>query len=427
MKPHAIGLLLTVVWLSPAAAQEAAGAPKERAQMYEDIEVMRRLLNGKLEGFAGAGRQNSWIAWTQACTNCHGGHAGVRWNASTLLTPNQYFSTYRPTVGVDPNNTWWLDATGLVLQNPHWMNRWHVAAAPALDTEGTYLKGQGVVFTLTLPPPARDPRPDAPKSPPPPPSDWERIRREVRQEKPAADAPDKKPKEPTLAEVILKALAENGKHFTQLGENESLTVVITFRHGSAHGQGVAFADIDRDGWLDLYLTNYDTIYDAGLRQFKPLQGPADPGGGQPAPVKQEDTLRKKVLDLILLGELHLKQGKTEEAINAFRQAHELKPTGDQAREVLRKLAAALLVAGKDAEAEQVMKQFAALAKQPDKPKELPKADVPKPAPLPSKLIVSVPKKLLDQVGSPGAAGSISFEEFQKAATVEYLTFPEKQK
>src|SRR5262249_17404522 len=118
-----------------------------------------------------------------------------------------------------------------------------------LDTEGTYLKGQGVVFTLTLPPPARDPRPEAPKPAARPPSEAERIRREVRQDKePEAQADAKK--EPALAAVVLRALADNGKHFTQLGENESVTVVITFRP-EAVGPGVALLDYDVGGALHL--------------------------------------------------------------------------------------------------------------------------------------------------------------------------------
>src|SRR5262249_40405898 len=41
-----------------------------------------------------------------------------------------------------------------------------------------------------------------------------------------------------------------------------------------------------------------------------------------------------------------------------------------------------------------------------------------PAALPAKLIISAPKKLLDQVG----AGKWSFENFREAATVEHLDF-----
>src|SRR5205823_6170293 len=101
--------------------------------------------------------------------------------------------------------------------------------AGALATEGTYLKGQGIVFTLTLPPPQRDPRPEVPKPTPKPPNDWERMRKELRQEKPQNEETAQPQKELRLSDIILKMLAENGRHFTQLGENESLTVAITFR------------------------------------------------------------------------------------------------------------------------------------------------------------------------------------------------------
>src|SRR5262249_46785643 len=44
---------------------------------------------------------------------------------------------------------------------------------------------------------------------------------------------------------------------------------------------------------------------------------------------------------------------------------------------------------------------------------------PAPAALPSKLIISVPKKSLDFAG----ANKITYEELRKEASVEYLTFP----
>jgi len=45
------------------------------------------------------------------------------------------------------------------------------------------------------------------------------------------------------------------------------------------------------------------------------------------------------------------------------------------------------------------------------------------ATLPTKLIISAPKKLLDQVGT----GKISLDEFKKTATVQYLTFGPAEK
>jgi hypothetical protein len=406
MNARRIGLTLLLAALAAPAAT-ADPPPRERAQMYEDIEIMRRLLGGKLHGFAGSA-PTRWLVQANTCTACHGTGQGQPlatsflttgtarlWHNSVLQDPT---SLLRSNLSAPHQPPPLYDLGVGYLPHAGFLNA--LSAMP--DVEGTYLKGYGVLFTLTLPPPARDPRPEPPRPAPPPPSDWERIRREVRREKEPEPKADAK-KGTTLAEVVLRALADNGKHFTQLGENESLTVVITFRADAA-GRAVAAADFGPHGVLDLYVTN----------PFEPQPAQA----ARPVAGRPEDTSPHKIKDLILLGELHAKQGKIEEAIQSLRQALQLKPQGDQARQVLHKLAATLLLAGKDAEAEQVMKQFSALTAQPpDKPQAPAKADPP-PMP-PGKLILSAPKKLLDQV----AAGKISFEEFQRAATVDYLTFP----
>jgi hypothetical protein len=418
MTKRLIGLTLFLAVLAPAAVPAGpppADATEGRVAMYENVEIMRRLLSSKLHVFAG----NSATRWlTRGNTSCmvchdtaheqlHGKYLGLTANAGQRLVfhnkarflaanshagePVLYFNQGRDR----------LEGHTRMLLN---------VMPSMLDIEGTYLKSQGVVFSLTLPPPARDPRPEAPKPAPQPPSDWERIRREVRQEKEPEQKADTK-KEPTLAEVVLRALADNGKHFTQLGANESLTVVITFRADSV-AQGVALIDYGMDGWPDLYVAPF---IDSGTVQAPP-EGQQSAEAAKPQASPADDAAVQKIKDLILLGELHAKQGKIEEAIQALQQAVKLKPEGDQAREALRKLAATLLVAGKDAEAEQVMKQFSVLtAKQPEK--AAPKAD-PQKTSLPAKLIITASKKLLDQV----AAGTITFEEFQKAATVDYLTF-----
>ena len=86
---------------------------------------------------------------------------------------------------------------------------------------------------------------------------------------------------------------------------------------------------------------------------------------------------------------------------------------------------ALVAAQKYEEAAQILQKLAdeRKKKQTDPP---PKAEASGPAqsaPLPSKLIISAPKKLLDDV----ASGKMSFEEFKKAVSVEYLTFPPQKK
>ena len=63
------------------------------------------------------------------------------------------------------------------------------------------------------------------------------------------------------------------------------------------------------------------------------------------------------------------------------------------------------------QARELLAKAGADKKQTPKPK---KAE----SPLPSRLIITVPKELLDRAGT----GRISLEEFKKAATVEYLPF-----
>jgi tetratricopeptide (TPR) repeat protein len=253
------------------------------------------------------------------------------------------------------------------------------------------------------------------------PSEWERIRKEIRLEKPQAEEAAKPPREPSLSDVILKMLADNGRHFTQLGENETLTVAVTFRapeNGSVVAPGAAMLDFDNDGRMDLFIVN--TVDQGTLRSPHLVQD--DKPRNKPT---TEDSTQKKVRDLVLLGELHLKQSKPDDAIKTLRQALELKPEGEQASTISRLLAQALVNTQKYDEAVQLLQKLAdeRKNKQTNAPPKTEASGAPQAAPLPSKLIISASKKLLDQV----AAGQMSFEEFKKAASVEYLTFPTEKK
>src|SRR5262249_14250921 len=109
-----------------------------------------------------------------------------------------------------------------------------------------YLKGQGAVYTLTLPNPPRQRALATRKTSAKPLTDWERARRAIRgdQLQPKESTPVKESVESGffaelenrgylgLTEAILKILAENGHNFSQLKDDEKVTVAVTFREPS---------------------------------------------------------------------------------------------------------------------------------------------------------------------------------------------------
>src|SRR5262249_13578352 len=131
----------------------------------------------------------------------------------------------------DPIHHWdtWNN-TGINQPQLIWPNT-GVALVSALRypaAEGVYLKGHGVVFTLTLPP-QKDLKPTDSAPAEKTLTEWERVRKELRGEKVEGAGGDKKPKEPTIADIVIKLLADNGTHFSQLAPDETVTVVVTFR------------------------------------------------------------------------------------------------------------------------------------------------------------------------------------------------------
>jgi hypothetical protein len=409
--------------------------------MYEDIEVLRRLLNSKLQAEYPPARQFLEAMRREDCASCHSsvhqwpdsyrrrliGHPGStlqlnNGTVNTFVTPSQLlndgtvntfvtppqsnqlvpsddFFRLSPWVDIGQNRNVWLfsdaDTVFKYSTSPHWLvlDRSLSLAERLLDIEGVYLKGQGVVYTLTLPPPPQ-PKADAPKAAPRPVSDWDRVRRELRNEKSEPEQKEHPRKEPTLADTILQVLMDNGHHFAQLGENESLTVVVTFR---GQDPPAAAANTPKAG------------ADPNSQEQAAPAANTNAAGDPAAPSSAQDYQ--------LLGDLHLKQGRVDEAIRAYRQAVDQgrDPKGQAA--VLRKLAQALITLGKDAEAEQALEQaMAQVAKPaPTHGRAAEPAATPR-SPLPAKLIITVPKKLLDQA----ADGKMPLEEFRKGTTVESI-------
>ncbi len=169
--------------------QEGKPASALASNMQEDIEIMRRLLDG-------------------AFAEAYGPTPPIHYYP--LIGPAQLSDDGRLTLAKH------MDSAA-----PH-------TAAP--HTEGVYLKDYGVVYTVTLPPTGFDslPRNDPGTSGKAPPDDWDRIRKEIHGEAPAPETKNV-PAHPPLSSVILKVLADNGKHFDSLGDGERISVAVTFR------------------------------------------------------------------------------------------------------------------------------------------------------------------------------------------------------
>jgi hypothetical protein len=307
---------------------------------------------------------------------------------------------------------------------------------PAL-AEGVRLPGRGVVFTATLPMPPKDPLAAAEKPADKPLTAWEQERRALRGE---TDKPVKaESRAPSLSETILRLLAENGKHFTELGPDEEVTVAVVFRPGKLlGGEQCILCHQASPHAMWKYWYNTDP---------QGTDSKADPGrsgGERPAKSVLVDPEKpaESVVDLfrngLALGDLNLKQGKPREAVKIYRElidkcgdtleALEKLPAESSRAErvhVVRvgmeayaKLAQAQVALGENDAVLKMLKEWEAFSHKfvqlAASPKTQPEPKTP-PSPLPTRLTISAPKKLLDQVG----AGKISFDEFRKTATIEY--------
>jgi hypothetical protein len=255
-----------------------------------------------------------------------------------------------------------------------------------------------------------------------------------------------------LADVILGILAEHGRHFTMLKDGESLTVVITFRTPrrtpamrttSLQGGAALFTPVAGQGGLAGVVSPPVTVAYPSSDPFSggrytpavPRTGtssappPAQGGGNPESPSSPRD--------YELLGQLHLKQGRAAQAVQAFEQAlaaYETQPVTlpsntktDEARRLLEErqqkvrelyvsLAQALLAQGKYDEASRLVEKLR-------NPEKLSVKVATVPAVLPTRLIVALPRSVLLQSG----LDKLSPAELKKAARVERLDFGADEK
>jgi hypothetical protein len=403
----------------------AAAAIGQRPKgMDEDIEIMRTILNQAIAKLR-AGKETPGAAPMPPLGMMSGGMPPKSFRAD--MAPS-----YPPSY---PSHGPYGPAAG--------------ATVIPLGFEGLFVKASGIVFTATLPLSYHDSvaieirRHETPK-----PSTWDRVRRGLSRDNVDETRVEFAEAEP-IHKVILRALAENGHRIQGLAEDERVVVALTFRGekeggpplgivfpgmppgagassgpigagtmaGAPYPAGSAASPGGSAGRGQGHASPADDPFAAPAVTASDPFGPADAGSGPAAkgmPSRQYE----------LLGDLHLKQGRVREAVDAYRKALETESaqaatSGAVGRELARKATQALLAAGDEASLReaQALLTRALKDKAPPQPQMGASASVgqAKPSiPLPPKLIISAPKRLLDQVG----AGKISFEDFAKATMME---------
>jgi hypothetical protein len=293
--------------------------------------------------------------------------------------------------------------------------------------EGVYLPGYGVVVTVTMPASSRDNKPAEDKPATKPISDWERAQMELRGEKPAVAPAQVGARPPSVRDIILRVLAENGQHLSRLRDDERLTVVVTFREGGRYAGtvlGGALADYVSQGSLASTITNR---FSGQQSRLAGNLAPTASGLTQPAIVAPAQSAAGKppssARDYELLADLHLKQQQYQAAVEAYAKAlatiQEEAQKGDSANLDER----LILLYSRQAQAELGLghndRAIELLRKAQARPKTAEGAAAPaakgaaKPS-IASKLIISASKRQLDQV----AQGKMTFEEFRKAASID---------
>jgi hypothetical protein len=392
--------------LEDPAVRRQSSRPTDIAGLYEDIEIMRQLLGRKLRDFDRSGGPRTRYGTQQSSNVAQNGQP----TSTVDATANLFLGTVNP-FGTTANAATYSDV----------VNQYFHASASTAHVEGVYLERAGVVFTVTLPLPVGDPRPSPRKAAAAPAADeWEKARRQLRGEKSDATSPAPAQR-PTVGDVILRALAENGKHFRRLDNDDRLTVVVTFhRHRT---DPTSMNDFQPPS-----ASAQNVGPPTRLNNRKTALADWAEGAAATAPTR----------DLELLADLHLRQQQYDQALDSLRRAiatvekdaagnpdsPDVRKAAQRLSDLLTKLAQALLATGKADEARAALEKSRRINLDLTGTPNAAKPAQPEAAKLPAKLVISARKDLLDAVGS----AKMDYETFRQQVTAEYLTFgEEKQK
>jgi cytochrome c553 len=429
-----------LAFLSLAVPAVAQSKP-DRTAMYEDVEVMRRLLGDAIAKarpqpmpstyqwqYPNLGtnlNQHPYLVQQQQLqfNNARFNQPGARYVDPRGL--QDYPLTLSPFGGLTYDNN--------VFQPTYWTTAYLAEKRPAPPpTDGTYIKGVGVLLDVTidyseakaLKGPVKSPAlaaqcarchgtamdqkiqatPAAPKKEAADP--WDAQLRQVRGEK----VPEAAPAPATrlgseevcvpgkLSDLVVSTVTTYGHRFRELAGGERIVVIVT------------------------------------------LKGAPKPASAEPAANDPAAHVKSLAEEHLALADLHAKQGKTDDAVKAYQKVVDMlsKPLRfadttpheqaakltDEATKTLRaahgKLAQNLLVAGKLDEAKSAIESAKTATVRLEGAAKPPAAAKP---PLPIKLTVSLGKNAIDE----HRAGKINQHELRSAADVEAVGFPQKEK
>jgi hypothetical protein len=341
-----------------------------------------------------------------------------------------------PTTGVSTNQNY-LEYAGQMQLQSGWARQqqspyaaWELVTTtkpapqiPPIQVEGVYLKGQGMVFTVTMPPWPQSEvidlqaRVEAP-------SDWEQAKRQVRGENTLLELSFQLHTGPGLKEVLLKLLAENGKHLRHLPDNENVTVVVIFRGQPAPQPKVTSVQVGsmKDAQVNI------TPKPSGTSSAVPPKTPPPQQAQQPRGISDRQMLYESYRRLY---ELQVKQGRMDEARKAIDQMLNLltEDWGDtdaeyQLRLELLKQAQRFYLSLDNLSAEDVNRMRKAandmnelLTKMQGQKPSKPATAVPTPR-IPSRLTLAVSKKALVEAGQAKADPTA----FAKQVQIEELSW-----
>jgi hypothetical protein len=308
--------------------------------------------------------------------------------------------------------------------------------------EGTRLPGYGLVFDVQVPVHFIETR-KSETADSKPLSQWDVVQKELHGEEVPAASKAHRPEPETIASDILTSLAENGHHLSasNMLSGERVSVIVTLRQGqrcdlchalqATLGEGVTWrASGQLFGQMATPDPNNQAEIIGVLTKSWSIAQPKNvtqSAGSAPRGEKEAD-------DQLLLGDLHFKQGRYNEAMAAYQKALDKNPvstpgglaSGDYSRmEIASKLAQVQHAVGDHKGALDTLAKLQALIQSAEKNAAGPLNSAGKvkgaegnSEQLPSNLIITVTRENLDAFH----AGTIDLERFKKAATVDMQMF-----